>query len=325
MTKKIDTDAPNWEREAIRELAWGALKEQRRGRRWSIFFKLLTFLYVGVGLWVLLKLPGLPAEDTGAGQDYTALIRMKGLIAEGTSASAAKINKLLEDAFADERSKGIILEINSPGGTPVEAASIYDKIIELRKQHPEKKLYVSVRDLCASGGYYVAAAADEIHAHQSSIVGSIGVRMDSFGVQELMKKLGIENRTITAGKNKALLDPFQPLAPEQRAHLQKMLDQVHRHFITAVRNGRGDRLNETDDLFSGLIWTGEEARRLGLVDGFKSSEEIASELIGEEHIVVLEPKKSLLQQLTEGVGDVTARTLAMLLDGESASRAMQLR
>ena len=325
MKKKIDTNDPNWEKEAIRELAWGALKEQRRSRRWSTFFKLLTFLYIGVGLWVMLKLPGLPGETAKAGEDYTALIRMKGLIAEGTTASASKINKLLEDAFDDDRSKGIILEINSPGGTPVEAASIYDKIVELREKHPEKKLYVSVRDLCASGGYYVAAAADEIHAHKSSIVGSIGVRMDSFGVQELMKKLGIENRTITAGENKALLDPFQPLKPEQRAHLQKMLDQVHQHFIDAVRNGRGERLKENDEIFSGLIWTGEEAQKLGLIDGFRSSEEIASELIGEENIVVLEPKKSLLQQLTEGVGEVTARTLATLLDSDSASQTLRLR
>ncbi len=322
--KKIDTNDPNWEKEAIRELAWGSLREQRRSRRWAIFFKLLTFVYIGVALWILADMPGLPGREATASKDHTALIRLKGLIAEGATASAGKINKLLEQAFEDEYARGVILEINSPGGTPVEAATIYEKITSLRKEYPDKKLYVSVRDLCASGGYYVAAAADEIHAHRSSIVGSIGVRMDSFGVQELMKKLGVESRIITAGENKALLDPFSPLKPEQKAHLQKMLDQVHQHFIAAVRAGRGDRLKETDDIFSGLIWTAEEARKMGLVDGFKNSEQIARDLIGEEEIVVLEPKKSLLQQLTEGVGEVSARALSALLR-ESDAPAPSLR
>ena len=313
MKKKIDIDDPNWEKEAIRELAWGALKEQRRSRRWGVFFKLLTFLYLGVLLLFMLDLPGLPGHQAKSGEDHTALIRLKGLIAEGTRASADNINKLLEKAFDDDRTKGIILEINSPGGTPVEASSIYEKIIDLRKAHPDKKLYAVVRDLCASGGYYVAAAADEIHADKSSIVGSIGVRMDSFGVQELMNKIGIESRTITAGEHKALLDPFRPLDPAEKAHLERMLKQVHRHFITAVKNGRGNRLKENDDLFTGLIWTGEEAKTLGLIDGFKTSETIAKELIGEANIVVLEPKKSLLEQLTEGVGEVSASVMRKLL------------
>ena len=307
MTKKIDTEDPNWEKEAIRELAWGSLKEQRRTRRWGIFFKLLTFLYLGVLLLFTLDIPGLPSHQSAENEDHTALIRLKGLIAEGTNAGADKINKLLEKAFEDKHSKGVILEINSPGGTPVEASSIYQKIIDLRKEYPDKKLYAAVRDLCASGGYYVAAAADAIYAHKSSIVGSIGVRMDSFGVQELMKKIGVENRTITAGKHKALLDPFRPLEPTEKAHLERMLKQVHQQFITAVKNGRGDRLKNNDDLFTGLIWTGEEAKSLGLIDGFKSSEQIAKELIGEENIVVLAPKKSLLEQLTEGVGEVSAK------------------
>ena len=313
MSKKINTEDPNWEKEAVRELAWNSLKEQRRTRRWGIFFKLLTFLYLGVVLYMMLDLPGIPGRETVVGKDHTALIRLKGLIADGTSASAQKINKLLETAFTDKHTKGVILEINSPGGTPVEASSIYDKIRELRKKHPDIKLYAVARDLCASGGYYVASAADEIHANKSSIVGSIGVRMDSFGVQDAMKKLGIENRTITAGKNKALLDPFQPQDPAQRAHLQTMLNQVHQQFISAVKAGRGDRLKETDDIFSGLIWSGEAALDLGLVDGFESSENIAKNLIGEENIVILEPKKSLLMQLTEGVGEVSAQVIQKLI------------
>ncbi len=318
MKKKIDTDDPNWEKEAIRELAWGSLKEQRRTRRWGIFFKLLTFVYLGVLLLFMLDIPGLPGHQVTARKDHTALIRLKGLITEGSNASAEKINKLLEKAFEDKHSKGIILEINSPGGTPVEASSIYQKIVDLREQYPDKKLYAVVRDLCASGGYYVAAAADEIHANPSSIVGSIGVRMDSFGVQELMKKIGVENRTITAGEHKALLDPFKPLAPDEKAHLERMLQQVHQHFISAVKTGRGERLKENDDLFTGLIWTGEEAKSLGLVDGFRTSENIAEELIGEDNIVVLEPKKSLLEQLTEGVGEVSAQIAQKLLTSNSS-------
>lgn len=317
---KINTDDPNWEKEAIRELAWGSLKEQRRTRRWGIFFKLLTFAYIGIALLYLLKIPGLPGPQDAIAKDHTAVIKLKGLIAEGTKASSSKINKLLEKAFKDEQAKGIVLEINSPGGTPVEAASIYTKIKQLREKYPDKKLYVSVRDLCASGGYYVAAAADEIYANRSSIVGSIGVRMDSFGVQELMRKLGIENRTITAGKNKAILDPFQPLLPEQKAHLQKMLNQVHQHFIAAVKQGRGDRIKENDDIFSGLIWTAEEAKELGLVDGFKNTEEIAKDLVGEENIVVLEPPKSFIEQLTEDAGEVGARIAAQLMGEQSVTR-----
>ncbi len=313
MSKKINTDDPNWEKEAVRELAWNSLKEQRRTRRWGVFFKLLTFLYLGVLLYIMFDLPGIPGRENVAGKDHTALIKLKGLIADSTSASAEKINKLLETAFNDEHTKGVILEINSPGGTPVEASSIYDKIRALRKAHPDIRLYAVARDLCASGGYYVASAADEIHANKSSIVGSIGVRMDSFGVEEAMKKLGIESRTITAGRNKALLDPFQPQDPAQRAHLQTMLDQVHQQFISAVKTGRGERLRENDDIFSGLIWSGEAALELGLIDGFESSEGIAKNMIGEENIIILEPKKSLLKQLTEGVGEVSAKVIQTLL------------
>jgi protease-4 len=213
----------------------------------------------------------------------------------------------------------VILEINSPGGTPVQAKAIYDEILRLREKYPETKLYAVVTDLCASGGYYVASAAEEIYASEASIVGSIGVRMDGFGFQKVMEKLGVERRTLTAGENKALLDPFAPQNPEQQAHLQGMLDQVHQLFINDVKAGRGDRLKESDALFSGLIWSGEASLNLGLIDGYGSTDSVARELIGEENVVSFSPRQTLLEQLTEDVGTgmvnvLNQLTLSSMLD-----------
>ncbi len=306
-----DTDNPNWERETITELAWEGLREKRRARRWSIFFKLLLAAYL---LATLFAFSGWMKPDTLGLKSHTALIKLKGIIADGADASAEEINRLLDKAFASKQAKGVILEINSPGGTPVQAANIYQEIRRLRKKHKDKPLYVVVSDLCASGGYYVASAADKIYASRASIVGSIGVRMDSYGVTRLADKLGIESRTITAGKNKALLDPFKEENPEQRAHLQAMLDEVHQIFIEDVKKGRGDRLKETPDLFSGLIWTGEDAKKLGLIDGFGDVDYVAREVIGEKNIVEYEGKKDLLEQLTKDFGGVTGSLLKKTFD-----------
>ena len=305
-----------WEKNTVEALAWEGVKEQRRSRRWGIFFKLLTFAYVAFFLWAFVDWKA--AGDIGS-KSHTALVELKGLIAEGTDADAEEINGLLQSAFEDKNTKGVILEINSPGGTPVQAKAIYDEILRLRKKYPETKLYAVVSDLCASGGYYVASAAEEIYASEASIVGSIGVRMDGFGFQKVMEKLGVERRTLTAGENKALLDPFAPQNPEQQAHLQGMLDQVHQLFINDVKAGRGDRLKESDALFSGLIWSGEASLNLGLIDGYGSTDSVARELIGEENVVSFSPRQTLLEQLTEDVGTgmvnvLNQLTLSSMLD-----------
>ena len=306
----------SWEKNTVEALAWEGVKEQRRSRRWGIFFKLLTFAYVAFFLWAFVDWKA--AGDIGS-KSHTALVELKGLIAEGTDADAEEINGLLQSAFEDKNTKGVILEINSPGGTPVQAKAIYDEILRLREKYPETKLYAVVSDLCASGGYYVASAAEEIYASEASIVGSIGVRMDGFGFQKVMEKLGVERRTLTAGENKALLDPFAPQNPEQQAHLQGMLDQVHQLFINDVKAGRGDRLKESDALFSGLIWSGEASLNLGLIDGYGSTDSVARELIGEENVVSFSPRQTLLEQLTEDVGTgmvnvLNQLTLSSMLD-----------
>jgi len=298
-----------WEKNTVEALAWEGVKEQRRSRRWGIFFKLLTFAYVAFILWAFVDWKA--TGDMGS-KPHTALVELKGLIAEGTDADAKEINGLLQSAFEDENTQGVILEINSPGGTPVQAKAIYDEILRLRKKYPQTKLYAVVSDLCASGGYYVASAAEEIYASEASIVGSIGVRMDGFGFQQVMEKLGVERRTLTAGENKALLDPFAPQNPEQKAHLQGMLDQVHQLFINDVKAGRGDRLKENESLFSGLIWSGEESLNLGLIDGYGSTDSVAREQIGEENIVSFSPRQTLLEQLTEDVGTGMVNVLNQL-------------
>ena len=308
---------PNWERETITELAWEGLREKRRSRRWGIFFKILMFLYL---LGFIFAISGWPKAKSITGKEHTALIKLKGVIADGGDSSSGEINRLLKKAFEDENTKGIVLEINSPGGTPVQAAEIYHEIRRLREKHTDIPLYAVVTDLCASGGYYVAAAADEIYANKASIVGSIGVRLDSYGVAELAHKLGIESRTITAGKNKALLDPFSQLDPSQKAHLQNMLNQVHQLFIADVRAGRGERLKETPDIFSGLIWSGESAQQLGLIDHFGSVALVAREVIGEENIVEYEARKSLLQQLSEDAGKISGEFVGKLFTSAPAEK-----
>ena len=297
----------NWEKDVLEKIATEGLKEQRRARRWGIFFKLLTFLYlfILIGLFYGSDEPRLGKS----GQKHTALIELKGVIAPGTEASADKIVTALRHAYEDKRTAGIILRINSPGGSPVQSGYIYDEILRLRDKYPQTPMYVVITDICASGGYYVAAAAERIYADQASIVGSIGVRMDSFGVVEAMKKLGIESRTLTAGENKNLLDPFSPIDPEVTKHLQTMLTNIHGQFINAVKQGRGDRLKEVEGLFSGLIWTGDQSVEIGLVDELASSSYVAREVIGAENIVDFTVQPDFFQRFTENVGTTMANLL----------------
>ncbi|MCK4704373.1 MAG: S49 family peptidase [Gammaproteobacteria bacterium] len=296
----------DWEKKAIIKLAESSLHEQKRARNWGIFFKALTFLY----LITLLMMFSSSDISTKKLTSHTALIDLTGLIAEGEKSSSDNIVMALRDAFKDKNTTGIILRINSPGGTPVQAGYIYDEIIRLREKYPDTPLYAVISDMCASGGYYVAAAADKIYADKASIVGSIGVRMDNFGFVGAMKKLGVERRTLTAGKNKALLDPFAPVDKNVNKHMSAMLNNIHQQFINAVKKGRGDRLKQDiEGLFSGLIWTGEQSLEIGLIDELASAGYVAREVIGEEDIVNFTITDDLLDRLAKRMGATMASIL----------------
>jgi len=270
-----------WERELVNKLATAALKEQRRARLWGIFFKLLTFAYITVFLLMAIDWKG---GDVGSSKKHTAMVEVSGLIAPGTDASAEKITTALQAAFKDKNTQGVIVRINSPGGSPVQAQTIYDEMKRLRQKYPEIPLYAVVEDVCASGGYFVAVGADRIYVGKASIVGSIGVLMNGFGFTGLMDKLGVERRLITAGENKAMLDPFSPLDEKDKAHIKTLMADIHQQFIGVVREGRGKRLKEAPEIFSGLIWTGQKSVDLGLADGFGSLEYVAREVIKAEEI-----------------------------------------
>lgn len=301
-----DSDG-NWERETIEKLAFAALKEQRRARLWGIFFKLLTFAYVTFIL--VMALEWRDKGDGGSGK-HTALVEINGVIGPGTDASAEKINTALGAAFKDKGTLGVVVRINSPGGSPVQAQSIYDEMHRLRKKYPGIPLYAVVEDVCASGGYFVAVGADRIYVSKSSIVGSIGVRMDSFGFTGLMEKLGVERRLLTAGDNKGLLDPFLPVDEKQKAHIVGMIGEIHSQFINVVREGRGKRLTEDPDMFSGLIWTGEKSIKLGLADSLGTLDYVAREVIKAEDIVDFTQKENVAEKLARRFGASMASALA---------------
>ena len=294
----------------VQRLAFAAINEQRRSRRWRIFFLFLTFAYLTVvGIALTGSSGGLGDSQLSDEGKHTALVRMVGLISSGEKSGADNVIAGLESAFEHEETVGVILEINSPGGSPVQAAYIYDEIKRLRREHESIPLYVVVSDIAASGGYFVAASADQIYVNKSSLIGSIGVRMDNFGFVELINKLGIERRLLTAGDNKGLLDPFLPEDAGQKAHLQQMLNEVHQHFIDAVKQGRGERLSQQADLFSGLIWTGEKAIELGLVDDYGTTNSVARDVIKAEIIVNFTPRGNLIDRIAERIGAVIAQQL----------------
>ena len=308
--KPSDSDHGHWERDVLNRLAFAALNEQRRARRWGIFFKALFFIY----LFALLFYVPMEWERDGIGTGkHTALIDLEGVISANSPANADNLVSGLRAAFKDKNTAAVILRINSPGGSPVQSGYVYDEIKRLREKYPQTKLYAVITDICASGGYYVAAAADEIYADKASIVGSIGVLMDGFGFVDSMKKLGVERRLLTAGEHKGVLDPFSPLKPEEVAHVQGLLDGVHKQFIASVKAGRGARLKDTPELFSGLFWNGEEGVKLGLVDGLGSSSYVAREIIGVEKIVDYTPRPDFLDQFTNRLGVSMAHGLGSLL------------
>ncbi|MGN6669483.1 MAG: S49 family peptidase [Trinickia sp.] len=303
---------PNWERAALERIALAAINEQRSARRWKIFFR---FAFLAVLVLIIVGIFHESRETTVATGRHTALVSLEGEISADTNANAKDIDRSLRRAFADADSAGVILYINSPGGSPVQAGIINSEIGRLRKKYPAKPLYVVVGDMCASGGYYVAAAADKIYVDRASIVGSIGVLMDGFGFTGLMDKLGIQRRLHTSGANKGFFDPFSPDTPAMDAHAQAMLDQIHEQFIDAVKRGRGKRLHETPDIFSGLFWTGEKSVQLGLADGFGDTGYVAREVIKAPDIVDYTEKESFPDRIARkfgaAVGEGAVHALAL--------------
>lgn len=301
----------SWERKVLEKVALEAINEQRRARRWGIFFKLLGFAYLTVLLatlvdWDLLK-------EEGEGGKHTAMVELEGVIQAKGDANADDIVSALRAAFEDKHSAGILLRINSPGGSPVQAGIINDEILRLRKKYPEKPLYAVIDDICASGGYYVAAAADKIYVDKASIVGSIGVLMDGFGFTGSMDKLGVERRLLTAGKNKGFLDPFSPQNEQHKMHAQEMLDDIHKQFIDVVRKGRGSRLHESPDMFSGLMWTGSKSIELGLADGFGNVDSVARDVIKAEEIRDYTVKQNFAEKFARRFGTEMADSLSQTL------------
>lgn len=290
----------------LEKVAFAALREQRAKRRWGIFFKLAGLSYLVAVLVMVVDWGG---SEQLADARHTAVIHLHGTIEAQGEASAQNINNALEEAFADKRTAGVILRVNSPGGSPVQAGIVHDEIRRLRTKHPQIPLYAVVEDVCASGGYYIAAAADKIFVDKASIVGSIGVLMDAFGFTGTMEKLGIERRLLTAGDNKGFLDPFSPQDAKQKAHAQVLLREIHEQFIDVVRRGRGDRLKDTPELFSGLMWTGSQSVGLGLADGLGTVGSVARDVIKADRIVEFTIRENIAERFarrfradsTEGV------------------------
>jgi protease-4 len=308
---------PRWERQLLEKIALESLKEQRVKRRWGIFFKLAFLSYL---VAVLVMFYDWGGSDRLVDGKHTALVNLRGTIDATGDASAEKINGALQAAFDDKGTAGVILRINSPGGSPVQSGIIYDEIRRLRKIHPDIPFYVVVEDFCASGGYYIASAADNIYVDKASIVGSIGVLMEGFGFTGAMEKLGIERRLLTAGANKGFLDPFSPQDEKQKQHAQLLLAEIHQQFIESVRQGRGKRLKETPEMFSGLMWTGSQSIQLGLADDFGTVDSVARDLIKAETVLDYSVKENIAERFAKRFGAGMGQTLMSLSAGRAALR-----
>jgi protease IV len=305
----------NWERQTLERLAFAALEEQRAARRWKVRLRLLWLAFLFALLWLVYReMPDAQAPST----PHTAMIEIRGEIAHDTEASAQFILGSLRSAFEDEGAQAVVLLINSPGGSPVQAGIINDEIHRLRKLH-DKPVYAVVEETCASAAYYIAAAADQIFVDKASIVGSIGVLMDGFGFNRLMDKVGIDRRLLTAGENKGFLDPFSPQNATHRAYAQQMLDEIHAQFIAIVREGRGDRLKETPELFSGLAWSGQQAVALGLADDFGSLDQVAREVVKAEEIIDYTQHENVASRLAKRFGAGVGESAMLLLQRATPS------
>jgi protease-4 len=305
---------PGWERRLLEKIALQSLKESRAKRRWGIFFKLAALVYF-IAVLVLVVDFGRDATEKPADGKHTALVNLRGTIEAAGNASADKINGALRSAFGDKGTAGVILRINSPGGSPVQAGIVYDEIQRLRKKYPAVRLYVVVEDLCASGGYYVAAAADKIFVDKASIVGSIGVLINGFGFTGLMEDLGVERRLLTAGEHKGFLDPFSPQDDRQVAYAQALLKEIHEQFVEVVRKGRGERLKETPEMFSGLMWTGSQSVKLGLADDFGTVDSVARDVIQAEKLIDYSVRENLAERVAKRLGADVIRSLVPQLFG----------
>jgi protease-4 len=287
-----------WERQVLEKLAHAMLDEQRAARRWKTVWRLIWLGLAATALWLgFAKTPVSTAPST----PHTAVIEIKGEIAAESDANALAITESLRSAFADEGARAVVVLINSPGGSPVQAGMVNDEILRLKALH-KKPVYAVVEDTCASAAYYIAAAADDIYVDKASMVGSIGVLMDGFGFNGLMEKLGVERRLLTAGENKGFLDPFSPQTSGQRAHAQSMLNEIHRQFIEVVKKGRGDRLKETPEMFSGLFWTGQQAVEMGLADGMGTLDQVARDIVKAEEIVDYTRRENVAERLAKRFG-----------------------
>ncbi len=291
----------NWERGVLEKLALSAVQEQRRARRWGIFFKALTFAYLFFLLFLILGWAGDKVDGSLSGK-HTALIDLSGVISSESSANADSLISSLQEAFKDKNTAGIVLRCNSPGGSPVQAGLVNDEMRRLRALYPAIPLYVVVEDMCASGGYYIAAAADKIYVNKASIVGSIGVLMDGFGFTGTMQKLGVERRLMTAGENKGFMDPFSPRNPKHDEFTKALLADIHHQFIDVVKQGRGKRLKETPEMFSGLFWTGDKAIQMGLADDIGSLDSVARDIIKEENVVDFTTREGFADRLAKKFG-----------------------
>lgn len=306
-----------FEQALVSQLAREFLNEQRRARRWGIFFKSLLVLYLLFFLVAWYADRGGLGAAALPGERHTALVDIEGVIAVDSEASADHIVSGLRAAFENERTAGVILRINSPGGSPVQAGYVNDEIRRLRAKYPEVPLYAVISDICASGGYYIAAAADKIYADKASIVGSIGVIMAGFGFVDAIDKLGIERRVRHAGENKSFMDPFAPLREQDVQHVDALLQDIYGQFVEVVRAGRGDRLKADERIFSGLVWTGEQSLELGLVDGLGSAGYVAREVIGVEDIVDFTRRHTYFERFARQFG-------AALADGIGAATRIHL-
>ena len=311
-----NTNQPQWERKLLERLAVASLKEQRAKRRWGIFFKfaMLAYFVIAMIVWI-----DWGRSDTSSDGKHTALINLNGVIESTGDNSADKVNNALQAAFKDKNTSGVILRINSPGGSPVQSGIIYDEIRRLRTKYPKIPLYAVVEDVCASGGYYAASAADKIFVDKASVIGSIGVRMDGFGFTGMMEKVGVERRLMTAGNNKGFLDPFSPQDEEQKAHAEALLSEVHKQFIDAVRQGRGQRLKETPEIFSGLIWTGAQGIQMGLADDFGTVDSVARDIIKAENVLDYSLKENIAERFAKRLGAEAGNGFAARLFGGDAA------
>lgn len=302
-----DSQTPGWERRLIEQVVNSSLIENRRARRWKIFFQFVAIVYVL--LIFAIMLPDQIDELWNIANPHTSLVEVEGIISSDSKATADNIVKGLRSAFEDSQTKGIILRINSPGGSPVQAGYVYDEIVRLRGKYKNIPLYAVIVDVGASAAYYIAAAADAIYADKASLVGSIGVLMNGFGFVKTLENFGVERRLLTAGERKGILDPFSPMNEGDKVFAKNLLERMHQQFINAVKNGRKGKLKEDPNLFSGLFWNGEEAKDLGLIDGLGSSGYVAREIIGADKIVDHTHKEDWLEKFSEQMGSKMVHAL----------------